>query len=351
MKKINIGKRGWTRFNIFWVLAFVLAFQSGGCTVISVEGPLLTEDNSDRLTGLEGIYEVVELPKEPDSKDNYTPVLIESVSSFQSNAENTKYILSLPSSNEFAVLRFKQIKEGWFIAQAKVAEKEKLDLKQYFSLYLVAWENDKYIFYLHKSGRGDLDRLFKTNPIVSQPPLAGHVEKNSSSIIIDQIAAKEYKEELFQFFSSLTINELEPINELNPIEEKVAWARWCGLAAASPEDPENKNGKSVRWDKIEPLPAMTSCRGAIDLNPGSPRMHFQYGRALHKAKRYPEAQAWYRKAADQGYAAGHNGLGQLYFDGLGVDKNHETAIAWHKKAAKLGHTGSQKIIDSLENLP
>lgn len=168
-----------------------------------------------------------------------------------------------------------------------------------------------------------MNSLFKTNPFISKPPLADHVKKDSSSIVIDLTAAKDYKKEVFQFFSSLTIDQLRPIYEFNPIEDKAAWARWRGLAAASPDDPENENGKGVEWGDLEPLPALGSCRGAIDLNPDSPRIQFQYGRVFHKAGRFSEAQAWYRKAADQGYTAGKSGLGKLYSSGLGISPDSD----------------------------
>lgn len=74
MENLHTGKRAGTRFNIFGVLVFILAFQSGGCTIISVEGSLLTEDKSDRITGFKGIFEAVKLPKERDSKNINTPV-------------------------------------------------------------------------------------------------------------------------------------------------------------------------------------------------------------------------------------------------------------------------------------
>ena len=50
---------------------------------------------------------------------------------------------------------------------------------------------------------------------------------------------------------------------------------------------------------------------------------------------------WYRKAADQGYAAAQNNLGVMYADGLGVPRDHAVALSWYRKAADQGYAAAQ----------
>jgi hypothetical protein len=51
---------------------------------------------------------------------------------------------------------------------------------------------------------------------------------------------------------------------------------------------------------------------------------------------YPAAVTWYRKAADQNYAAALQELGYLYEQGLGVEKDSLLALNMQRKAAGLG---------------
>ena len=50
---------------------------------------------------------------------------------------------------------------------------------------------------------------------------------------------------------------------------------------------------------------------------------------------------WYRKAAEQGYAAAQNNLGVAYEYGWGVPKNYAEAVKWYRKAAEQGYAYAQ----------
>jgi TPR repeat protein len=64
---------------------------------------------------------------------------------------------------------------------------------------------------------------------------------------------------------------------------------------------------------------------------------FEQGWDAYVARRYPEAVAAWRKAADQGHARAQNGLGVLYRDGLGVAKDLKQAARWFQAAANNGY--------------
>ena len=56
---------------------------------------------------------------------------------------------------------------------------------------------------------------------------------------------------------------------------------------------------------------------------------------------YTEAVKWFLKAAEQGYAAAQNKLGEMYFYGIGVPEDEAEAVRWYRKAAEQGHAEAQ----------
>lgn len=65
------------------------------------------------------------------------------------------------------------------------------------------------------------------------------------------------------------------------------------------------------------------------------------------AEDYQQAAAWYRKAADQGDAAGETRLAALYRDGKGVARDMTQAAALYRKAAEQNATAAQGILGVL----
>ena len=59
------------------------------------------------------------------------------------------------------------------------------------------------------------------------------------------------------------------------------------------------------------------------------------------AQDYALAAEWYRKAADLGHATAQYNLGQMYLDGVGVEKDLEQAAQWFLKAANQGDANAQ----------
>lgn len=61
-----------------------------------------------------------------------------------------------------------------------------------------------------------------------------------------------------------------------------------------------------------------------------------------------EAAAWYRRAADQGFARGQYKLGLMHFTGRGgVPLDAVQAAAWLRKAADQGHATAQSALGVL----
>ena len=59
------------------------------------------------------------------------------------------------------------------------------------------------------------------------------------------------------------------------------------------------------------------------------------------AQDYAKAIEWFRQAAEQGYAAAQNKLGECYYTGTEVKKNYKQAARWFCKAAEQGNATAQ----------
>lgn len=78
---------------------------------------------------------------------------------------------------------------------------------------------------------------------------------------------------------------------------------------------------------------------------GNPEAQFrigaQYELGAHVSKDLAQAAAWYRKAADQGFAQAQHSLGILYEYGSGIAADPATAVQWYRKAAEQGFAPAQ----------
>jgi TPR repeat protein len=59
---------------------------------------------------------------------------------------------------------------------------------------------------------------------------------------------------------------------------------------------------------------------------------------------------WYRKAADQGYASAETSLGLLYDLGWGVTQDDAQAVGWYRKAAVQGDPSAQLYLGEMYEL-
>ena len=68
---------------------------------------------------------------------------------------------------------------------------------------------------------------------------------------------------------------------------------------------------------------------------------YSKGLAAYKKNDYPEAVKWYRKSAEQGYAAAQCNLGYCYKKGEGVEQSYVEAVKWYRKSAEQGYAAAQ----------
>lgn len=80
---------------------------------------------------------------------------------------------------------------------------------------------------------------------------------------------------------------------------------------------------------------------------GQCNLGFMYTNGYGVPKDYKEAVVWYRKAAEQDNADGQNNLGIMYENGYGVVQDTQQAIEWYRKAVEHGHYGAQQTLRNL----
>jgi TPR repeat protein len=111
---------------------------------------------------------------------------------------------------------------------------------------------------------------------------------------------------------------------------------------------------SPQQQRVALPPSQTAPSGAIQVPPTatvgqqiSVGEMVRRGRTAVAEKNYGEAMRWYRMAADQGNAAGQNGVGVLHAEGLGVPRNYIEAMRWYRQAADKGEPNAENNIGYL----
>lgn len=72
-----------------------------------------------------------------------------------------------------------------------------------------------------------------------------------------------------------------------------------------------------------------------------------YYNGLGVKKDHAEAAIWIRKAAEQGLSEAQFVIGHMYYYGLGVKEDPEEALIWCRKAAKNGHIRARLLRDKI----
>ena len=122
----------------------------------------------------------------------------------------------------------------------------------------------------------------------------------------------------------------------------------CDRLASSPFDPQ-KQSAGVSYNKLDHLAAVPACKIAITENKDVSRLWFQYGRALEKANKLPDAIIAYQEAAKLGSGAAYNNIGELYRDGKGFEADLKLAEEFFKKAADLNSLeGRDNLLKALK---
>ena len=65
------------------------------------------------------------------------------------------------------------------------------------------------------------------------------------------------------------------------------------------------------------------------------------------AQDFAQAEAWFRRAVDQGYADAQYTFGVMYRDGEGMPQDLTQAVAWFRTAADQGYTNAQATLGNM----
>ena len=115
-------------------------------------------------------------------------------------------------------------------------------------------------------------------------------------------------------------------------------APLCDRLAAHPADSNRRYGlEGVEFmlpDTLEE--AITACIAAIEENPDDPVTNFQLGRALYEAGLGEDALGFFEVAAASGHGGAFDYLGQMYYDGNGVEQDYELGDSYFDQALQAG---------------
>ena len=81
--------------------------------------------------------------------------------------------------------------------------------------------------------------------------------------------------------------------------------------------------------------------------PTTPDAQVRLGNEYLDKHDYGMALTWFRKAADQGNAAGENNVGWFYEKGFGLTQNYAEALNWYHKAADAGSLQAQENLGKM----
>ena len=105
--------------------------------------------------------------------------------------------------------------------------------------------------------------------------------------------------------------------------------------AAHPNDPD-RVAKGVPMDDIIPRKAITAGEEAVKKHPGTPRFHYQLGRAYEAGGQNEKAFSCYQTAAAMGHRMADYNLGLAYAQGKGARQDLDKAKQHFEKAVAAG---------------
>ncbi len=273
-----ISKDEWNFFRLVLIIAFSFLFS--GCPAIETRAPLLTEKNAEVIENIEGYFYAFDPDRK--SEDDYVGFI-----EILGTDEKNKYEYSSLFESGYHFLRFIEINEHWLLLQSELKEEKSKGIY----LWFIGHEEKQASLYVNKKG-------YSLN-LEGFPNLVGHVSNDSGNLVIDETAATTLSVEVIEFlkreFTKYKIN-LEKVIDLGPADERTAFKNWCQQAVK--DIYSERNWERTKKDsklKFKIDYSVTTCKRAVVLNPDSVELQRDYGKALHKAKRFSEALQWLNK--------------------------------------------------------
>lgn len=139
--------------------------------------------------------------------------------------------------------------------------------------------------------------------------------------------------------TKLGIDGMPPADTVSEAREIAAEnAPLCDRLAAHPADANRRYGlEGVEFmlpDTLEE--AINACIAEVEQNPDDPVTNFQLGRALFEAGLAEDAAGFFEIAAAAGHGGAFDYLGQMHYDGNGVEQDFELGDSYFDQALQAG---------------
>jgi TPR repeat protein len=115
----------------------------------------------------------------------------------------------------------------------------------------------------------------------------------------------------------------------------------CTPAAAANPDADLQAGINAFHDG-DLITAMERYQSAADA--GSPEAQARLAWIYDQSEENDTAVALYRRSAEQAFADGEFGLGEMYAKGEGVEQDIDEAFLWFERAAHQGHLHAIRVL-------
>jgi TPR repeat protein len=127
---------------------------------------------------------------------------------------------------------------------------------------------------------------------------------------------------------------------VTPAVAQTDWIAECDSRAGDSFD-AGRVGPGTKFEAIDPK-AVGICERAVQMEPGTPRLLYQLGRALEAGGQFEQARAQYEAAGD--YAPALAGLGYLYDEALGVPQDFAKALDYYRRAEAAGYVPAARYL-------
>lgn len=121
---------------------------------------------------------------------------------------------------------------------------------------------------------------------------------------------------------------------------------WGEKALANQKERKDKN----YYDTIEMMEFLVKIYDKLNMNDKKEKMENEIkemystinkARAYYQENKYEDAFEWLNKAAEEGNLNAMYDLGNMYFYGIGVEKDYEKSFKWYKQAAEDKHIDAE----------
>lgn len=176
--------------------------------------------------------------------------------------------------------------------------------------------------------------------------------QNSDNPVMFEAYLQAYPDGAFAPIAEVRLQELtggtqtaaiDPVPDEPPASTGRALVTECDRLGAHPHD-KQRVADGVAYGNLNVTAGAAACEAAVQQYPNEPRFKYQLARHMTDLKRGYEL---YLEAAQSGYAAAWESLGNMAENGEYIDKDFRKAMEFHRKAADAGNAAGQHAVGVL----